>query len=488
MRLMSSPALPRGAIPEVSPPPAHRKTHWIDVLDALILLYSAAVLLIWITGGIDLGFISMQQAAKPILVLCIIVPLRVTLGGSSWVARWAQRVTRATSDAWAEAVRKPAWAAVIDSLFAVLITRTATFLIGFLTNVLFPPARARSSTMPFESEKFAEIFAAWDSGWYFDIARRGYYYDVDGQSSTAFFPLYPMAMRALAWPFGGSDRAIWAAGILISCVAFVAGLVALHRFTYRVTGSREAARRTVLYVSVFPFSLFMTRVYTESLFLLTSVLAVSNAHGQQWARAGCWGALATLTRPNGVLIGLPLLLMSLADRPRIRELARRWACLIPIPAALAGFSLFVYSLSGDALGWMSAQAQWGYFLWNPPWEQLLRLLGRIEKYGLYDYFFVSPMAPFHFFNGLSAILFLALVPAVFKRLGFALGAYVLCSLLLPLSSNSLVGIGRYAAVLFPVFMLLGNQQSRHVHEGILIVGSLLLSLCVGFFVTQQPIF
>ena len=44
--------------------------------------------------------------------------------------------------------------------------------------------------------RFAETFAAWDSGWYFDIAQRGYYWSASGQSSLAFFPLYPMLMRA----------------------------------------------------------------------------------------------------------------------------------------------------------------------------------------------------------------------------------------------------------------------------------------------------
>ena len=54
-------------------------------------------------------------------------------------------------------------------------------------------------------------------------------------------------------------------------------------------------------------------------------------------------------------------------------------------------------------------------------------------------------------------------------LGLALGAYVAVSLYVPLSGNALEGIGRYAATLFPVFMLLGSVvRSRRVHEAILI--------------------
>jgi hypothetical protein len=489
LRLLSSRALERvRGLPEVWPRSMPLGILLGRTLDVLICLYGLAVLAILLTGGLDLGLVSLHDASKPALALFLAIPLRLTLPAPSWLTVGGERAASAAARVWSRAALRRPPAAVLDVAFALVVTRAFTFTIGFVANLLFPPARVRGVEMPFAPEKFAEIFVAWDSGWYFDIARRGYYYSADGQSSVAFFPLYPMLMRAVAWPFGGTDRAVWAAGIVVSFVGFALGLLVLHRLTERCLGTREAARRTVLYVAVFPFSLFMTRVYAESVFLLTSVLAVSSAFDRRWWRAGAWGALATLARPNGILVGVPLVLLALSDRPSPRELATRAAALLPVPGALAGFCGFVYMRSGEPLGWLSAQGQWGYFLWNPPWQQLLKLLGRIEKYGLYDYFFVSPMAPFHLFNGLAALVFLALTPAVFKRLGSAMGAYVLVSLLVPLSSNSLVGVGRYTAVLFPVFMLLGSLTSPRVHEAILIGGSLLLALFVTFFVTLQPIY
>lgn len=476
------------ALPEVRPAALRRPSLSVRILDLLIAAYAIALLLFLVTGGVDLGLITINEGAKPLLVLAIAIPLRLALNQSSWLLESVAGAARTVLRPWRKVRSTPLACALVDVAFAVIVTRTATFTIGFIVNLLFSPSRARPTTMPFEAMKFAEIFVAWDSGWYFDIAKRGYYYSADGQSSIAFFPLYPMLMRALASPFGATDRTLWVAGIVVSCVAFVLALVALHRFAERVLGSREAAFRTVLCVAVFPHSLFMTRVYSESLFLLTSVLAVSHAYDQRWKTAGLWGALATLTRPNGILIAVPLAVLAIADRPGVRPAAVRGLWLLPLPAVLAGFCVFVYTLSGDPLAWLSAQSQWGYFLWNPPWEQLLKLLGRLEKYGLYDYFFVSPRAPFHFFNGLIALLFLALTPAVFKRLGAGMGMYVLVSLLIPLSSNSLEGIGRYAAVLFPVFILLGSVESRRIHEGIVITGALLLALFVALFVTLHPIY
>ena len=98
------------------------------------------------------------------------------------------------------------------------------------------------------------------------------------------------------------------------------------------------------------------------------------------------------------------------------------------------------------------------------------------------------MAPFRLFHGVAALIFMALTPAIFKRLGVAMGAYVLVSLLVPLSGNALEGVGRYSAVLFPAFMLVGGFKSPRLHEAILIVSSLFLALFVCLFGTGRPIY
>jgi len=342
--------------------------------------------------------------------------------------------------------------------------------------------------MPFESTKLAEVFAAWDSGWYFDIAQRGYYWTPSGQSSLAFFPLYPMLVRAVAWPFGGSDRVLWTAGIVPSYACLFLGLAVLHRLTERVLGEREVARRTVLYVAVFPFAYFFTQVYTESLFLLTSVAAVTAAVSSRWGWAGVFGALAALTRPNGILIAIPLGLLALAGRPRLGELARRAAGLALVPLGFASFCAFAWRLSGHPLGWLHAQAQWGYTVGNRSWAELMRMLDGLEKHGLYGYFFSDPLAPYYFVHGVVALTFIALTPAIFTRVGPALGAYVAVSLLVPLTGNALEGIGRYAATLCPAFMLLGTVRSRRVHEAILIGSALVLSLLASLFAGFYPIY
>jgi hypothetical protein len=245
----------------------------------------------------------------------------------------------------------------------------------------------------------------------------------------------------------------------------------------------------VLYVAVFPFAYFFTQVYTESLFLLTSVSAVAAAFGRRFGLAGFFGSLAALTRPNGILVALPLGLLALAGRPSARELARRAAGLALVPLGFASWCAFAYRLSGDPLGWLRAQARWGYSVGNRPWVELMRLVDGIDREGLYGYFFSDPLAAYYFLHGAVALGAIVLAPSVFTRLGPALGAYVLVSLYVPMSGNALEGIGRYVATLFPFFVLVaGAVRSPRVHEALLVSGALLLSLLSALFATWHPVY
>lgn len=476
------------AAPGVTGWPLRLRRAGVFLLESTIVLYLLSLAILLVTGGSALGPLSIRRPAKPVLALLLLVPLRLTLDDPSWILRHLRRALPGALRQYL-ALRRIRWPpAMVDVLFALGVSQVVTLGVAFVANVLFSASRPRTLALPFRRAKLAEIFAAWDSGWYFDIAARGYYFAADGQSSVAFFPLYPLLMRTVGTVLGGGDRALWMSGVIVSCTSFAFALFALHRFAERTLGNREAARRTVLYVSLFPFSIFFTRVYAEALLLLTTVLAVSNASRGGWPRAGAWGALATLARPNGILIAIPLILIALQQPRGLVQVVTRLAWLLPVPLALAGYSAFVYHLSGDPLAWLAAQVHWGYSLGHAPWQQLLKMISRLLRYGLYDYFFVSRMAPYRLFHGVTALVFLALTPAVFKHLGPAMGLYVLVSLLVPLSSNALEGVGRYSAVLFPVFMLVGSVRSHRVHEFVLVASALVLALFLGLFVTLHPIY
>jgi hypothetical protein len=460
------------------------KSRLAGALDAVIAVYVLITVSVLTVGGFDLGIVSATNVAKPLLLLILLIPTRVAIGGDSWLTVRAAGLIAAVSRIMAS-VRVPT--AVQDVVFALIVTRVATFAIALVANIVLVPNLPRPFSVPLPWQKFAETFAVWDSGWYFDIASRGYYFSPDAESSIAFFPLYPLLIKLCAAPFGGSAAATWVAAIAVSWTAFFGALLALHQLSERLTGSREAARRTVLYIAVFPFSIYYTRVYTEALFLLVTVLGVRAGFDGRWLRAGLFGALAAVTRPNGILIALPLFVMACQGRPSFGELCRRVAALTPIPLALASYSAYVYSLSGNPLAWLDAQRHWGYSLSRLPHRHLLSGLSALEEEGLYAWLLRYDTAPFDFFYVVVALVFLALVPGIIRKFGLGLGLYVLVSLLIPLSGNALVGIGRYASVLFPAFMLAGTVGSPRVFEAVLLVSAMFRTLFVTLLIAWYPL-
>ncbi len=118
----------------------------------------------------------------------------------------------------------------------------------------------------------------------------------------------------------------------------------------------------------------------------------------------------------------------------------------------------------------------------------MRLVDGLAARGLYGYFFSDPLAPYYFLHGMVALVFVALTPSVFTRVSLALGAWVALSLYVPLTGNALEGIGRYAATLFPVFMLLGRVTSRRWHEAILVGSALVLSVLSALFAKFFPVY
>src|SRR5690349_13469692 len=66
----------------------------------------------------------------------------------------------------------------------------------------------------FPNNPFLDGFTRWDAGWYQRIAVEGYDFDPNGQSSVAFFPLFPLLTRMVTWVTGLPMRSAIAISLL----------------------------------------------------------------------------------------------------------------------------------------------------------------------------------------------------------------------------------------------------------------------------------
>ena len=197
-------------------------------------------------------------------------------------------------------IRYPIFVALVHFLI-VQVTATLANIYGTQTgssqpySLQFPVPPAPSGIW----EHLVEPMRMWDGLWYRLIAIEGY--PKSHVWNDAFWPLYPMSMRALSRVTGLPEDV---SGYLIANICFFVAMVLLYQLV-RIDFDTPIARRTIWAIAIFPTALFFTAVYTESLFLMLSVAALLCARVRKWWLAGVLGALAALTRSHGIFLVIP---------------------------------------------------------------------------------------------------------------------------------------------------------------------------------------
>lgn len=300
----------------------------------------------------------------------------------------------------------------------------------------------------------------WDAIWYLAIARDGY----DDGPRAAFFPLYPLALRAL----GGSAPV----AIAISTACFFVALAALHELTVLELGG-EAARWTVLTLAFSPMAFFFSAAYAESLLLALTVGAVLAARRDRWAWAGVLGGLAAATRSTGALIVLALLALWWGGGRRPGQLA--WVALVPV--GLAAFPIGLALAGGDWHAPFDAQRAW-MREWAGPlggvgdgavaaWDGARQLLSGSRSPVFFPLAAGDPFAIARIDLALFAWVPLAAaaLAGAARRLPLGYAAYALAALAIPLSypvaAQPLMSLPRFVLVLFGLWMWLGWLLARH---------------------------
>jgi hypothetical protein len=341
-----------------------------------------------------------------------------------------------------------------------LLVLVAWFTEVFVANPRYPAADAARRGWQFSSFSLLDVWGRWDSGWYMKIALGGYapaaaYERVP--STIAFFPLFPMSVRAILHLLPESARTQTAAmivGVVLANVALLFALVAIRQLVAQFAGD-GAARRSVLYVLTFPTSFFLSCFYPESLFLAASACACLLATRNRWFWASIVGILAVLSRPYGVMVVLPMGWIYLSSIGwKLSRVRPNSLFLLLVPAALLGYLLLIRPLSGHLAAPFAAQAAWHrHFAW--PWTTLSSTLyfeGNITR--------VQQV--------LAVSIVVLSVWALVRLPSRAYGLYALAITVPSLLSATLMGIGRHAVVVFPLYMILAVISRRErVHLALL---------------------
>lgn len=361
-----------------------------------------------------------------------------------------------------------------NSIFPIVVLSQVVFFgaawLGARVLPLTPAAGDTGSTL---LNALAPIYYRWDARHYVDIALSGYggLAGAVPDRRAAFFPVFPLLIRAAMLPFGRPSlvTAVLASIVVVEAAAFLA-FRALFALVLEETGDARAARRSVLYTAVFPLAMFYFIPYTESIFLLASLGAFLAMRRHQWVRAGVWAGVASGTRLAGILL-LPVLLLEiwLAWRrglPRRAELWRGAAGLLLAPLGLLLFMLYLWLAKGDPLGFLHAQAQWKREMLFP-----VATLWRGIGYALHPAWSAHAEMYMHGVVQTSIVLlFLAVFVFSVRRWRPSYALYGLLTFAVALASplageQTMQSTGRYVMVFFPVMLSLaiwGRRAAVHL--------------------------
>lgn len=288
-------------------------------------------------------------------------------------------------------------------------------------------------------------FIQWDSFLYIKIADQGY---LSHDILTVFFPLLPLLIRGLTYFI--NNLAI--AGLFVSQTALLWTGYLIVRLV-KLDFSQKIAYRCWIFLLIFPASIFLSSIYTESLFLMNAVAAIYFMRIGKVGYAGFFGGLLACTRQPGIFILLPLLIEYFHSKKwKISNVKKDIFWLTLVPAGLVCYLFYLYVQFGNPFYFISIEHD--VFNRQISWNILSTFWNHIS-----------------FQNSISTIIWPAreliialifLVSAIWTawKIRLSYGIYALLMLFPPLLSGTLDSMNRYVLIVFPVFILFAVWGER----------------------------
>lgn len=250
------------------------------------------------------------------------------------------RTFQAALQPWYQALRAVIWPFVLARLAYALwgailvLTVGAQDDVGNVIRAAWPPAGPVGAWL----EKV--LLTPWfhyDAHFYVDIAVHGY-----AQPGTAgFYPVTSLLLRAATFLV----HPPMTAAMLLNLLLQLALLVVMYRFIQEEF-SASTARWSVLGLLTFPLAFLLAVPYSETTFMLASVVALWAGSRRRWLVAAIAAALAAGTRQPGLFLlpalGLEWLIWAIRERRLLAWASGLFLGLIPVLPL--SFTFYLYSL------------------------------------------------------------------------------------------------------------------------------------------------
>lgn len=344
------------------------------------------------------------------------------------------------------------------------------------------------------------LFFKWDSYYYVTMAQDGYdqvTFNTKQRHNWAFFPLYPVIIKAVASIPGVPQTrdSFLIIGMILSNIFFFTGLLIWKRLAHLLQLTHKQWQYFLWFLFLFPVSYVFHLVFTESLFFFLSSLAIYLLLKQKYVSAAWITSLTAVTRITGIIL-IPVLLFSYVrtktpDESWFKKIATVLGLGVISLTPVALFFNYLAAVTGELLAPLKIQAAWN----NDGFTPFSSITGYIRDYGF----------SFHPDHGLSIILLLiswALIGFAASKVLRARGNIRETHLLLLLLSVELLFINssvsnrssifRYTTSIPYLFIVLSllvpHRVAKWMVPVILVICSALQIVFFTFFIWKIPLY
>lgn len=314
-------------------------------------------------------------------------------------------------------------------------------------------------------------FANFDGVHYMTIAAQSY----KAQFTQVFFPLFPLLISIFQKIFFFLPPLL--VGLSVSNLIFLICLIIFHKLLILDYQKNEISW-IFLFILFFPTSFYFGSLYTESLFLLLTLLAFYFARKEKWFISSLFASFAAATR----LIGIFLLPALLSEWLLNKKRSILFSPILYIsPLGLLLYMLYLYLNFGDPLYFWHAQPVFGaersgtgiIFLPQVFWRYL-KILTSIPPT---QFAFWIPLT--ELFSIIFGILLLLLAHKKQIRTSYLIFSWP--ALILPTFTGTFSSMPRYLLIIFPIFIVLALLESKILKLLILLTFSILLLVFTVLF-------
>lgn len=321
------------------------------------------------------------------------------------------------------------------------------------------------------------LWNRWDAIHFLNVAQNGYQTTGTARFEIVNYPLFPWLTRLVALVFGNYILS----GLFVTGIASVAAGLLLQKLIL-LDYSRVIARRGVWFMFIFPTSYVFHVPYSESVLMAFAIGSLLAARNGRWPLAGILGALACMSRVNGLVL-IPSLLVEAGSQYWIERRFRwSWLWIGFTCLGVITYLMLNYYVSGDPFLFMRyAREHWNQVL-SWPW------IGVREK--VISAFQAGTDSESWVMIEVQGLLFIALglIATVWAwiKLRPSYAMWMTGNWLLFTSTTFLISVPRFTVVMFPLYILFSRLSVNRLWYWAITVWSLLyLALFTGLYVEGQ---